>query len=174
MFYSAAFKELKAKEKLLAMQLLKIGGAGKHYHIGVEEFYAKYSKLLNVTKRTLQTYLGRLKEFFSIGIKNKMYWMTPKKCVYKELAPSDADMFAFNLGRVSCRRSKASYAGYEFKSVTELVKQYMGQLGQATARVVISAVQDSIERQNNGRKTKAKWNRHLNPAFVHNLIREHI
>ena len=61
-FYKKAFLQLKAKEKLLAMHLIKIAGANQtkvkdglgKFHIGVKKFYEEYSRLLDVTERVLQ------------------------------------------------------------------------------------------------------------------------
>ncbi len=170
-FYNKGFRKLKAKEKLLAMQFLKIGGAGKKYHIGVEAFYDKYSKLLKVTKRSLQVYLGRLKAFFSIGIKDKMYWITPLKAVFKDFAPTDMQTFATHLSGVACRRNRAVFTPQNKKDISDLVKQYAERLKSDTAHIFLNAVKASIETANEAVANKSKWNRQLNPKFVHKLIR---
>ena len=152
------------------MQFLKIAGAGKHYHIGVELLYNKYSKLLQVSKRTIQIYLGKLKTFFSIGIKDKMYWITPLTAVYKDKAPTDTQQFAQHLGEVACRRNKATYTGDEFKDAINLIKQYEQRLHKATTSVFLQAVKNSIVKTNECVRNKKKWNRQLNPKFVHKVI----
>ncbi len=169
-FYNKKFRKLKAKEKLLAMQFIKIAGAGKRYHIGVDVLYDKYTKLFNVTKRTLQVYLGKLKQFFSVGIKNKMYWITPLVAVFKNNAPKDLQSMAEHLGHVACRRNRISYTGTEFKNTTDLVKQYATAAKERIADVFLSAVKNSIEKMNEQTPNRYKWNRQLNPKFVHKLI----
>lgn len=171
-FYNKEFRRLKAKEKLLAMQFIKIGGAGKRYHIGVELFYKKYAEMLQVTKRTIQVYLGRLKQFFSIGIKSKMYWITPLVAVFKNNAPKDIQRFAEHLGRVACRRNRATYTEESLQSTTDLVRQYAESLKTETGPRFLAAVKSSIEKVNEAVKDKSKWNRQLNPKFIHKLIRE--
>lgn len=171
-FYMKHFRELKAKEKLLAMQFLKIAGAGKRYHIGVELFYDKYAKLLQVTKRTIQTYLGKLKQFFSIGIKDKMYWITPLVAVFKSNAPKDIQRFADHLSSVACRRNKATYTEDSLRNTTDLIKQYAESLKTEIAQVFLKAVSNSIEKANEAVRDKSKWNRQLNPKFIHKIIRE--
>lgn len=173
-FYNTAFRKLKAGEKLLALQFLKIAGAGKRYHIGVQLLYEKYCKLLGITKRTLQVYLGTLKSFFSIGIKSKMYWITPLVAVFKNAAPRDAQNFAGHIGRVACRRNRASYTQDSWRDTTELIRQYAQQLQGVVAEVFMRAVSTSIERINESVGDKRKWNRQLNPKFIHKIIRESI
>ena len=173
-FYNMTFKKLKANEKLLAMQFLKIGGAGKHYHIGVNLLYEKYAALLQVTKRTIQVYLGRLREFFSIGIKDKMYWITPLVSVFKYNAPADIENFAEHLVEVACRRNKATYSERGKKDMLQLVKQYIQGLKTKTAQVFLHAVSGSLEKGNKNIPDKRKWNRELNPKFVHKLIRNEL
>lgn len=172
MFYNKKFRQLKAKEKLLAMQFLKIGGAGKRYHIGVAAFYEKYAGMLKVTKRTIQVYLGRLKTFFAIGIKDKMYWITPLVAVYKYNAPKDIQNFASHLSSVACRRNKAIYSDGDIKDISDLIKQYIQSLQTETAQAFLWAVQHSFETINEAIKNKSKWNRQINPKFIHKLMRK--
>ena len=108
-FYADSFKSLKAKEKLLAMQLLKISGANKRYKIGMEIFFSKYEKLLKVTKRTIQTYLCSLKKFFKISVKNKLYIFVPLQECFKYNAPGDLQNLSNHLFSVACRRNRATY-----------------------------------------------------------------
>lgn len=173
-FYNQEFQKLKANEKLLAMQFLKIGGAGKHYHVGVNVLYEKYSKLLQVSKRTIQVYLGKLKAFFSIGIKDKMYWITPLAAVFKNQAPRDMHNLSKHLGAVACRRNRASYTVEVLQNTTDLVKQYSQILKTKTANVFLNAVKDSIKKANETVRDQRKWNRQLNPKFIHKLMKNTI
>lgn len=173
-FYNKAFKKLKANEKLLAMQFIKIGGAGKHYHIGVNLLYEKYAALLQVTKRTIQVYLGRLREFFSIGIKDKMYWITPLKSVFKYNAPTDSYSYAEHLVKTACRRNKVICSEQRKKDMLQLIRQYMGELLDRTSQVFLHAVSGSLEKGNKNISDKRKWNREINPKFVHKLIRNEL
>lgn len=174
MFYDDMFRKLKANEKLLAMQFLKIAGAGKRYHIGVNVLYEKYTEILHVTKRTLQVYLGKLKQFFSVGIKDKMYWITPLTAVFKSLAPKDIQTFSEHLGEVACRRNRITYTGQELRNATELVKQYAQLMKDRIADVFLNAVSDSVIKVNQQIRDKHKWNRQLNPKFVHKLMKNTI
>lgn len=173
-FYNKHFKQLKANEKLLAMQFLKICGAGKNYHISVDNFYEKYAKLLQVTKRTLQVYINKLKVFFSIGIKNSMYWITPRVAAFKSNAPSDLQNFSKHLGGVACRRNRATYTQESLKDTIDLIRQYGETLGIKIARAFLNAVDDSIRKVNAGISNKSKWDRQLRPKFIHKIIRKEL
>ena len=78
-FYTRSFQKLKSKEKLLLLHLIKITGANRaSYRINKDLFYRTYTNLLGVTKRVIRGYLKTLKQFFSIGIKDKLYYITAK------------------------------------------------------------------------------------------------
>ncbi len=170
LFYNNEFRKMKANEKLLAMQFLKIAGAGKRYHIGIELFYEKYAELLQVTKRTIRVYLSRLKSFFNIKIKNKTYLIKPLDTVFKFRAPSDLDNFSEHLSTVACRRNRASYTKETKRNISGLVIQYKEQLQNKIAHVFFDAVQQSIEKSNKEISNKNKWNRNINPKFIHKLM----
>ncbi len=175
-FYNKKFGELKANEKLLAMHFLKIAGAGKKNHhekycIGVETFYEKYAKLLQVSKRTLQVYLGKLRDFFSIGIKDKLYWIRPLVEDYKEKAPTDIKNFSGWICGVAFRRNRATYTGESAVDTADLIVQYDGKVQKDIVQVFFQAVRQSIEKVNESIKNKYKWNREVNPKFIHKIMR---
>jgi len=176
-FYNIKFRELKANEKLLAMQFLKIAGAGKKnnhakYSIGVDVFYEKYEKILQVSKRTLQVYLGKLKAFFSIGIKDKLYWIRPLAAVFKEKAPTDIKNFSGWLCGVAFRRNRATYTKKSVVDTADLIAQYHGKVQKGIVQVFFQAVRQSIEKVNESIENKYKWNREINPKFIHKIMRD--
>lgn len=171
LFYNQDFKKLKAGEKLLAMQFLKIAGAGERYYIGIKIFYEKYAELLNLTKRTLQTYLSRLKNFFKIMIKDRNYLIRLKEICHKYNAPSDMENFSEHLTKVACRRNRATYTTQEYKDTRRLISQCSpGKTITYIANAFLYAVRTSIERSNEQQSNKYKWNRQLNPKFIHKLL----
>lgn len=169
-FYNDAFKKLKGKEKLLALYFIMVCGNDKKYYIGVNKFFKEFGELLNVSKRTIRVYLGHLRAFFSIGIKNKMYWIRPLKSVFKDKAPKDITMLSNYLGRVACRRNKACYTFKDFKETINLIKQYSDTLKERTASIFLKAVDNSIKLSNIDIPDKNKWNRQLDPKFIHKQI----
>lgn len=181
MFHDPEFYGLKAGEKLLAMHLLKIAGAGNgRCRRGVDKLYQKFMALLGVTRRVIQGYLGSLRKFFSIGIKDHQYWITPLKRAYKDAPPTDMDLYAAHLAGTACRRNRIkAYTEQEFRDAAELVPQYAEQLKKASvrgflevaARCFLDAVCGSVKKENERIPSKYKWNRVLQPKFIHKLMR---
>ena len=175
-FYCEDFLNLKAGEKLLAMQFLKISNAGRgSYNIGVEKFYKKYTTVFSVTKRVIQNYITKLRKFFSIGIKEHQYWITPLARVFKkDNAPSDANVLHKHIGHLICRREKVQYNSKSFKDAITLMKQYGTVLHEQILEVFCLAVKKSIQKANEHIKNKSKWNRILQPKLVHKMLKEEI
>lgn len=168
-FYNEEFKKLKANEKLLILQLIKIVGVNGRYLLDTNIFYEKYSKLLQVSTRTIQVYLSRIKQFFTFKIVGKKYRIKALDNVFKDSAPTDLDNLSKHLGRVACRRNKATYTKDNFKDTIELVGQYASKVKDIAA-VFLKSVKSSIENNNEHVRQRRKWDRRLNPAFVHELI----
>ena len=173
LFFDKSFKQLKAGEKLLAMQFIKIAGTGGAYRISLEVFYEKYSKIFQVTKRTIQTYLTKLKKFFFITLKNKLYIFKPKEtCKYN--APTDVELYSEHCAKVACRRNRVKVLlNAQYKDTRDLVKQYCNDKFSVAevAEAFLIAVQRSIELRNKHIPNKYKWDRHLNSKFIHKLMR---
>ena len=124
LFRDPYFRILKPKQKLLVMDLLNIQMAGRPngvntYRIYRKNFIKKYANikqndgtetrgLLNITVRTLQKYFKLLKHYFSICLKNGMYFFTLKT----EFARSEVKHTTENhitmqhLVKSACRRNK--------------------------------------------------------------------
>lgn len=99
LFRDPYFRTLKPKQKLLVMDLLNIQMAGRPngvnaYRIYRKNFIKKYANikqndgtkskgLLDITVRTLQKYFKLLKYYFSVSLKNGMYFFYIKKQICK-------------------------------------------------------------------------------------------
>jgi len=179
-FYQKEFYGLKANEKILAMDFMKncLSGYGSH-DIGTQNFYDKYTNLLGVTKRMLQSYMQALKCFFSIGIKDKKYWITPLANVRRKFgAKTEIETYRGHIGEIICRRSKIkTVKEQEKKDTVDLLKQYLksvnGQIDKLEDLLFI-AVQKSIEKANAGVHNVYKWVRQLQPKLVHLCLREQL
>jgi hypothetical protein len=175
MFYTKEFFSLKAGEKLLAMHFLKISQAGRgSYNIGVSKFYDKYMKLLGITKRVLQNYMSSLKEFFSIGIKDKQYWITPLTKVFRKYGTGRTEVSNYNkhIGETICRREKVKYNTHALEDTVALLKQYRNILLNKAETMLHKAVKLSIEKANENVKNPYKWKRVLQPKLVHKILRD--
>lgn len=180
LFYDNKFYKLKAKEKLIAMYILKVAGAGRgSYHIGTEKLYLKFAKLFGVTKRAIQNYLTSLKAFFTIGVKNQNYWITPLKKVFKsEDTPHehDIDIYAYHIAQTVCRRNRIKILTTDsnFKDTALLIKQYASDFRNKITETFILSVEKSLQIKNQGIKNTYHWKRILQPNFIHKLLMEEL
>lgn len=173
-FNDKDFFSMKAGEKLLAMHFLKICHSGRgSYHIGTKKFFEKYTEVFQVSKRVIQNYLTSLRTFFSIGVKEQKYWITPLKRVYKQfLSPSETDNYNRQAGKMILRREKIKdYTEKAFKDTIQLLKQY-NDVEESLLKKFEQAVHLSIEKANMQIKNKRKWLYTLQPKLVHKLLRE--
>lgn len=170
-FFHEKFARLKAGAKLLAMELMKLSYAGTgECRIGTEKFYKKYTQLFGVSKRVMRIYLMQLKIFFSIGIKEGIYYIRPKNIVYRQLGQaSENDNYAAHNVDVICRRNRIQEAGKkEKKDICTLLKQYRKQaqeVRQDIVEMLMRAVEGSLE---------LAGVRILKPKLVHKLLREEL
>lgn len=75
-FQSKEFFRLKAHEKYMLLDLMRSTAVNKGIRvIRVEEFYQKYCKALQVSKRIIQIYLHTLRKYFSVHIKDGKYYI---------------------------------------------------------------------------------------------------
>ena len=124
LFRDRNFRKLKPKQKLLVMDLYNIQSAGmpngaNTYRIRRENFLKKYADeehadgtkkrgLLGVTVRTLQKYLKMLRLYFSIALKDGMYYITMRRQFMKrELSrKTEKETVMEHLLKVACRRNQ--------------------------------------------------------------------
>lgn len=183
-FYSQDFLRLKAGEKLLAMNLLKVNFTkedadytkSNSYCIGVKKFYDKYEDKFKTTKRVIQGYLTKLRKWFSVGIKNGSYYISALDRVFKKSScPTDAKAYQGHIGGVACRRERLNYTKETFKDAAALATQFAKQLkAPMIGKVFLKAVKESIEIVNESCRDKYKWNRTLQPKMVNKCIVENI
>lgn len=124
LFRDPYFRTLKPKQKLLVMDLLNIQMAGRPngvntYRIYRENFIKKYANikqndgtkskgLLDITVRTLQKYFKLLKHYFSVSLKNGMYFFTLKSKFAKSGVSHTTEnhITTQHLVKAACRRNK--------------------------------------------------------------------
>lgn len=191
LFYNPEFYRLKAGEKLLALQFFKNAGAG-HYHIGINKLYHDFSEKLGVKRRTIQQYLRRLKEYFSITLKDGILHVRYKEKYESERRKnlSSNEEFVLHVMRVAFRRSRihmpAPYQTMnqlirtsEYKplnlpkdltDVKNLFRQYWPRHGTGLAAIFLRAVQRSLEKINDKQPNQYRWKREINPKLIHKCI----
>ncbi|WWR14742.1 hypothetical protein V1224_09510 [Lachnospiraceae bacterium JLR.KK008] len=175
-FYRREFYTMKANEKLMTMLYVKIAGAGSpNYHIGTAKFFEKYTKLLCVTKRTLQNYLTGIRRWFSIGIKDRTYWINPlRKKVYRENGRSDKSERAGQIAGSLCRRFRLEEAGKAYAAIKSLAEQYTYKVRIDLEPALMEALRDHLIHIN-GSILPRRWRRRrINEKYLHQLLLERL
>lgn len=179
--YCEEFMKLRAGAKLLGMELLRRQDIQFHklrkpsLCFKTETLYEKFCGMLHVTKRVLLGYLEELREFFSIGIKDGKYYITPLKSAYsREEGPSDSARYQENEVRACCRRNRidrTSYSPDALRDTAYLMTQYRLRAlekGMDIVGLVLDTIIESVEK---GGKYKAS-ERRLEPKLIHRLLRQ--
>lgn len=182
-FYQKEFWNLKAGAKLLAMYLMKVTYAGRGYFkISTRKFYDKkegYSGKFGVTARVLRGYLMSLKGlFFSIGIKDGLYYIEPLKCIYRKMhEKSEQKRYEEHHVESICRRVKIKEAAADaLRDVETLFHQYRQRTesaGCSIMKLMEKAVRRSLEVINSNSDGKIK-KRELRASLVHKMLKEEI
>ena len=121
----------------------------------------------------LVRYLKNLKQFFSIGIKDGIYYIRPlQKLAEKIVGKKDKELLRDHVSSMVFRRQRATYTKETAHDTAELLVQYAHELKGSLIQAFSDAVSESIRRRNAGKKNKYKWNRELNPKFVHSILCE--
>lgn len=166
-FRTLRFIALKAHEKFLVLDWLKITHENtSSYQVGTKHFYAKYRGILRVTARVIRGYLKNLKKFFSIGIKEKKYFITYMHSTFKERFPrAEEKQYFDHCIRRECRRKRISYDEPSVQDTTGLIGQYRALKSDTLEmlELLYSAILKSVE-------GKVKKERVLNARYVHKCI----
>lgn len=173
MFHRDTFCKLKANEKYLLFELMKRTFEGRSsYKVGTGKFYDIFTGMLGVTKRVIRYYLHSLRRFFSVGIKNGLYYITYLHSVFsaKEAKGVEAQEFEYYV-EVQCRRNQIQHTPKDLEETASLIKQYRrivletgGQLHDLKV-LLARAIQDSVS----GIERK---HRTLQHRYVHKLLKE--
>ena len=159
------------------LKIAKNPSNGGKYRIGKEKLLEKYGKLFSVTKRIILRYLHRLKRFFVMSITEGIYYIRPNAhFAEKNSGKTDTELLREHVNRFVLRRNRATYTEKEGKEASKLLTQYAGQVpdNRTLIRLFSEAVLESIRIRNAGIRNRYKWNRRLNPKFVHRLLQEKI
>lgn len=117
-----------------------------------------------------------LKVFFSIGVKNHLYWITPLSKVYRSNGAvynrTEIDTYNNYIGETICRREKVKFSMQTLKDMVNLLKQYKNQLQDKAEEVLHNAVIKSIEKANEAIRNPYKWSRILQPKLVHKMLKD--
>lgn len=181
---SAKFKKLKPNAKLMALDLIKITETTskkqrtKSFKIQVGKLYQKYKTFFGVTERVVRRYLKELKELFTIGIKDHLYYITPKSGLldsrsglFEREQKTEIENENENEIRTICRRKRVNTDEDSITSVAKLIEQYRStakNLKKDILDIIHSSIERSIDKRNQSKSVPGKF---LKPKLVHVWIR---
>lgn len=185
-FHTDAFQKMKAHEKFLMVTFLRCAyDKGYSLQRNVKKFYEKYVELFRVTKRVIRSYMHTLKQFFIIGIKDGMYYITHRKEPvfhtdedkkdYQRIVHSNTkseETYHFEqIVRSECNRCHIAYTKESLKDTSELVKTFRGRFieqgTQASTHIVLQQLAKSIRMSVEGVKRKS---RKLSSAYINTIL----
>lgn len=172
-FLSGEFFRMKAKEKILTLELLKNcdSAANGTYMIKRQVFIAKFQEYFHVHSRSIQGYLKRIKEYFNVFLKNGVYYIKrlKKKIEWSEwetieLGITDRETLYTQEVNTALRRNKVKGSTEEKKELITILTQYNEY---AEAFDLAEIIHRSLEMLHNNL-------RELNIKLIHKLVREKI
>lgn len=179
------FRSLKAGEKLLAMELLRRQEI-QYRKIQKNSLCFKVSTvlkifgtMLGVTARVLRGYLKHIMEWFSVGVKDGKYYITPKKAAYEEPFGTFSDQAVCdqNIICTICHRNRIQTDGYNqdaVKDTAELLTQYRA-IAEHAGIDLVDAIRVCILRSVDKTKdTFVAKGRRLEQKLVHKLLKIHL
>lgn len=129
----------------------------------------------NICRRTLQDYLKELRLLFSIGIKDKKYFITIRKFAVEKQNKQEEEKYRENSIDVAVRRNRIKVVREEDrKAINELLKIYNKDIDNMFGAFSLpNIITRSLEIINAGVEKK-KWKRTIKKNLIHRLIRKEI
>lgn len=169
-FYTEAFKKLKPHEKYLLFMFLRYSHEKGHsYRHKADEFYKDIKEVLKVTKRVIRGYLCSLKQFFSIGIKNGIYYVTCKiDTIKKSKGRKMEEVWKYEQAvRTECHRNHTEYSDKDLYDTAYLVITSREKFGGCGTEIVLSMIRECIRKSVSG---LLRRERRLSPAYINKLL----
>ncbi len=178
-FYEKSFYKLKAGAKLLAMFLMKVTRAGEgHFEIYVKNFYDTekkngYPEKFGVSVRVLHSYLMSLKEFFSIWVKDRKYFISPKKVLYRKTGEtSEAERYRdYHIDVIARRLHLKEISKPARNEIQKYFMQYGKRItdaGRQISDTIEKAIAESIHFL---KEQKKEISVNLNLKLIHSLLK---
>lgn len=174
-FRQKRFQALKAKEQYFLLELLKrTHENGRSFKISTKKLYENFSKMLGVTKRMVRYYLHSLRQFFSIGIKHGIYYITYLHSVFRPVAKAGEEEQEFTyFVEVACRRNKMQCGTKEIADTAHLIKQYRDTSGGLSDRFQQTAAMKQTVAHCIRISSEAAQNI-LSAKYIHRLVRQEL
>lgn len=171
MFKSKEFKKLKPNEKFLVFWLAHITNERtQSYKRKIKEFYAQYSKMLNVSKRAIHSYIEKIKDFFNISLKRGILYIKYNSKMFKKDSNQNTKTNSnYNFVEALARQMRIKKASQkQIRDTAALMKQYEKSAetyGSNIKGLIIMALSACA------RLEKKQKNKELIPEYVHSVIR---
>ncbi|WP_334104160.1 hypothetical protein [Muricomes intestini] len=167
-FRATKFLKLKAKEKFLTIEFLKITHENaSSYQKQKDDFFDKYCRMLGVTRRVIRGYLHHLRKLFSIGIKDGKYFITYLHTVFKDDNRRSQELQHFDhLIKKECQRRYIQYDQQTIQDTAKLIQQYRQEVGGTKEMLLVlgTCIESSVSQLK-------KQERYLKPDYIHKLVR---
>ena len=167
-FRATKFLKLKAKEKFLTIEFLKITHENaSSYQKQKDDFFDKYCRMLGVTRRVIRGYLHHLRKLFSIGIKDGKYFITYLHTVFKDDNRRSQELQHFDhLIKKECQRRYIQYDQQTIQDTAKLIQQYRHEVGGTKEMLLVlgTCIESSVSQLK-------KQERYLKPDYIHKLVR---
>lgn len=171
MYKSNEFKKLKPNEKFLVFWLSHITNENtQSYKRKLKEFYAQYSKMLNVSKRAIHSYIENIKDFFNISLKRGILYIKYNSKMFKKDSNQNTKTNSnYNFVEALARQMRIKKASQkQIRDTANLMKQYEKSAetyGSNIKGLIIMALSACA------RLEKKQKNKELIPEYVHSVIR---
>lgn len=171
MYKSNEFKKLKPNEKFLVFWLSHITNENtQSYKRKIKEFYAQYSKMLNVSKRAIHSYIENIKDFFNISLKRGILYIKYNSKMFKKDSNQNTKTNSnYNFVEALARQMRIKKASQkQIRDTANLMKQYEKSAetyGSNIKGLIIMALSACA------RLEKKQKNKELIPEYVHSVIR---
>lgn len=171
------FKTLKANEKLLVMDLMKITYSNKgSWQVGSKRFFERYQELFGVTLRVIRGYMHSIKQFFHVSLRKFKYLIIPKPDIYhrEPEEKSGNQIYAESIVRTLCRRAKIKeYGEKDLEDTATLIWQYQNKFQSRTLDIV-DALAEALNKSLSiiTANPLVKEKRKLNPRLIHKNLLE--
>ena len=176
-FKNQKFKGLKANEKLLVMDLMKITYSNKgSWKIGAHEFFKRYKELFGVTLRVIRSYMHSIKQFFHVSLCKFKYLIIPKTDIYQRESgeKSGNQIYAESIVKTLCRRAKIKeYGKNDLKDTATLIWQYQKRF-QSLSMDIVDALAVALNKSLSiiNVDPSEKGQHKLNPRLIHKNLLE--
>ena len=139
--------------------------------MGTQKFYEVFTKLLHVTKRVIRCYLHSLRRFFSVGIKDGLYYITFLHSVFAQEEEKGEETQEYEyFTEVQCRRYQIHYDQTELSETAILIKQYRNMVIETGGTLVElkELLARAMEKSVRGLQRKDRMLQH---RYVHMLLK---